>query len=153
VNVPIRIAAGILTLIAGYFLFKNEKKKVFISYFYESDKHYKRLLKAWSTNDKFSLEFEDVSTDVSINSENVEYIKRKIAENIDKCDVFVVFVGEESHEREWISWEINKAKEFKKKIVAIKEKRDHTSPKELLSAGAEWVYGFNEKKIREAIES
>ena len=117
---PIRIIAGILTALAGYELF-FKRKKLFVSYYFDGDKHYKRLLKAWSANDKFSLEFEDVSTDVSINSENAEYIRRKISDQIERCDVFVVFVGEESHERAWISWEINKAKEYKKKIVAIKE--------------------------------
>lgn len=149
---PIRLVVGALVALAGYALL-NRKKKIFVSYYYDSDKHFKRLLKAWSANEKFSLEFEDVSTDVSINSESTEYIRRKIANQIKQCDVFVVVVGEESHERAWISWEINKAKEYKKKIVAIKEKRIHTSPKELLSAGVEWVYGFDAKKIGEAIES
>lgn len=148
---PIRIVFGALAALAGYALLNN-KKKVFVSYFYDSDKHYKRLLKAWSANEKFSLDFEDVSTDVSIDSDNTEYIRRKIAAQIERCDVFIVFIGEQSHARPWISWEINKAKEFRKKIVAVKEKRDHISPKELISAGAEWVYGFSEKKIREAIE-
>lgn len=147
----IRIIVGVFTALAAHELF-FKKKKIFISYYYDSDKHYKRLLKAWSANDKFGLEFDDVSTDVSINSKNEEYIRRRIADKIKQCDVFVVCVGKESHQREWISWEINKAKEYKKKIVAIKEKRDHTSPNELLLSGAKWVYGFNEKKIREAIE-
>jgi hypothetical protein len=148
---PIRLVIGILSALGLYALI-NKKRKVFVSYFHEQDKHYKRLLNAWSANDKFELEFDDVSTDVSIQSENKEYIKRKIAERIKLCDVFVVFVGEESHKREWISWEIDKAKEYKKIIVAIKGKQVYESPKELLSAGALWVYGFNEQKIREAIE-
>jgi hypothetical protein len=149
---PLRIAAAVIATFAALALF-NKKQKVFVSYYYDKDRHYKRLLNAWSANKKFNLEFDDISTDVSINSEDKAYIQRKISEKIEQCDVFVVFVGKESHTREWISWEIIKAKEFNKKIVSIKAKRNYTSPEELLSAGAAWVYGFNEQKIREAIES
>lgn len=148
----VRLIAAAATVFGVYKLL-TEKKKVFVSYYHDADKHYKRLLTAWSANDKFDLEFEDVSTDVSIRSDNEAYIRRAIANKIKQCDVFIVLVGKKSHRRDWIGWEIAKAKEFGKKIVAIKEKRSHASPEELLSAGAEWVYGFEEKKIRAAIES
>ncbi|WP_084657322.1 TIR domain-containing protein [Hydrogenovibrio kuenenii] len=149
--VLLRIALGTAAAIAALAIL-NKKKKVFVSYYYDEDKHYKRLLNAWSANKRFELEFDDISTDVSIKSENKTYIRKRISEKIKACDIFVVFVGKESHEREWISWEINQAKTFNKKIVAIKEKRNYASPKPLLSSGATWVFGLNEKKIREAIE-
>lgn len=148
---PVRIVLGILTAVAGYVLF-NKKHKIFVSYYHDSDKHYKRLLEAWSANDKFSLEFEDVSTDVSINSENEKYIKRRIADKINQCDVLIVLVGKKSHQRPWITWEINKAKEYKKRIVAIKVRKNYASPRELLSSGVVWVYEFNKEKIIEAFE-
>jgi hypothetical protein len=148
----VRLIVGAAAVFGVYKLFTG-KKKLFISYYHDADKHYKRLLTAWSANDKFDLEFEDMSTDVSINSGNTDYIKRVIADKIKQCDVFVVLIGKKSHKREWISWEIAKAKEYGKKIVAIKEKRSHISPEDLLSVGAEWVYGFEEKKIRTAIEN
>lgn len=148
----VRLIVGAAAALGVYKLLTG-KKKVFVSYYYNADRHYKRLLTAWSANDKFELEFEDISTDVSIRSESDAYIRRVIASKIEQCDVFVVLIGKKSHKREWISWEIAKAKECGKKIIAIKEKRSHASPEELQSAGAEWVYGFNEKKIREAIES
>jgi len=148
----VRLFVSAAAIFGVYKLFAR-KKLIFISYYHDADKHYKRLLTAWSANEKFSLDFEDVSTDISIKSENAEYIKRAISDKIKQCDVFVVLIGKKSHKREWISWEISKAKKYGKKIVAIKEKRSHASPEELLSAGAEWVYGFEEKKIRAAIES
>lgn len=148
----LRIATAAITTLAALMLL-DRKKKIFVSYYYDDDKHHKRLLKAWNANKRFKLEFDDVSSDISINSDNNAYIRRKIFEKIKKCDVFVVFVGKKTYEREWITWEIDKAKTLNKKIVAIKEKRNYSSPKALLSSGAEWVYGFNEKKIRDAIES
>lgn len=147
----IRLVGGAAAVFGIYKLF-TAKKKVFVSYYYDADKHYKRLLTAWGANDKFELEFEDISTDVSIKSDNEAYIKRVIADKIKECDVFIVLIGKKSYRRDWISWEITKAKEHSKKIVAIKEKRSYASPEELLSSGTEWVYGFEEKKIRAAIE-
>ncbi len=74
-------------------------------------------------------------------------------EKINESDCVIVFIGEDTHERPWVQWEIKKAIELKKPIVAVKEKKTHKSPKLLIGCDAKWVYGFSEKKIREAIES
>lgn len=150
INLVARLAVGAAVLFGIHALLK--KKKVFVSYYYDADRHYKRLLTAWSANDKFELEFEDVSTDVSIDSNDEEYLKRVIAGEIKRCDVLLVLVGKRAHKRKWIAWEIAQARKGEKKIVAVKLRREYVSPEELLSAGATWVYGFNAEKIREAIE-
>jgi hypothetical protein len=149
-----RVVIGLVSLaIAAALLFSGRKKKLFFSYYFDKDRHYKRLINAWSVNPKFDLDFDDVSTDVSINSDNDSYLRRKMAERIQACDVFVVVIGKGTHAREWVSYEIGKAREYGKKIVAIKLDKRYVSPKELMSAGARWVYGFKEKDIRAAIES
>ena len=51
------------------------KKKVFISYDYDNDKHYKNLLLAWDKNSDFDFGFSDQSADVSIDSTNAAAIK------------------------------------------------------------------------------
>jgi len=38
------------------------KKKVFVSFDYENDKHYKFLLQAWDANPKFDFLFSDLSS-------------------------------------------------------------------------------------------
>jgi len=149
-----RVIIGLVSLVvAGAFLFSSKKKKVFFSYYYDKDRNYKRLLNAWSVNPKFELDFDDVSTDVSINSKNTAYLRQKMAERIRSCDVFVVVIGKGTHAREWVAYEIKKAKEYGKNIVAVKLDKGNVSPKELMSAGVSWVYGFKEKDIRAAIES
>ncbi len=149
---PLRIILAVTAGLAAYSL-ATRKKKVFISYYYNGDNHYKRLLKAWGANKKFSLDFVDVSTDISIKSQDNNYIRRKISEKINQSDVFIVIVGEKTNESEWVSWEIKKALEFKKKIIAIKEKKNNPSPKALLSIGAIWIYGFNKNDIINAIDN
>lgn len=149
VNLLARLAVGAAVLFGIHAL--TRKTRIFVSYYYDGDRHYKRLLSAWSANEKFELEFEDVSTDVSIPSRDEEVVKREILKEIKRCDVFLVLVGKRSHRRDWVSWEIVRAKECGRKIVAVKLRREYISPSELLSAGAVWVYGFNAEKIREAI--
>lgn len=149
---PIVLFAGLIVGV-GYLLVGDKKKKVFISYHAKSDARYKHLIKAWAENNKFKLEFDDVSTDVGINSRDKNYLRKRMKEQIEKSDVVIVFIGKDTHQRDWVKWEISKAKELNKPIIAVKEKRTHSSPKELLGCGVQWVYGFSEEKIRQALEA
>lgn len=133
-------------------LVSDKPRKVFVSYYSMRDSHYKNLILAWAKNDKFELNIEDVSTDVKIKSENLQYLKRRMVMRIRESDCVIVFVGADTHERPWVNWEVEKAIELKKPIIAVKEKYTHKSPKALLGCGAIWVNGFSEKKIREAIK-
>ena len=51
------------------------KRKVFISYDYVNDRHYKNLLLAWDSNKQFDFSISDYSADVSINSTKASAIK------------------------------------------------------------------------------
>jgi hypothetical protein len=142
---------GLIGLV-GYLAVHGKEKKVFISYYSKGDCHYKNLIVAWSKNNKFKLNLEDVSTDTNIKSKDENYLKRRMKEKIGESECVIVFVGEDTHKRSWVAWEIERAIELKKPIVAVKEKRTHKSPKPLLGCGATWVYGFSEEKIRTALE-
>lgn len=137
----------------GYLLVKGKRKKVFISYYSKSDSHYKNMIIAWANNNSFKLQLDDVSTDVKVNSKDKNYLKKRMREQIEKSDYFIVFVGEDTHEREWVAWEIEQAKVFDKPIIAIKEKRHYKSPEQLLACNTNWIYGFSEKSIREALNN
>lgn len=137
--------------LAGYLYIDGKPKKVFISYYSKGDSHYKNLIMAWAKNNKFKLNIEDKSTDTKIQSNDKNYLKRKMREQIEKASHFIVFIGEDTHEREWVSWEIEQAKKFGKKIIAVKENRHFKSPKPLLNSGATWVYGFTEDGLRNAL--
>jgi len=144
--------AGLLT-VAGYLFVNGKRKKVFISYYSKSDSHYKNMVIAWANNNKFKLQLDDVSTDIKIKSEDTNYLKKRMKQQIDKADYFMVFVGKNTHKRDWVTWEIEQAKILNKPIVAVKEKRTHKSPDALLGCDAIWVYGFSEEKIREALNN
>lgn len=129
------------------------KKKVFISYDYDHDKNYKNLLVAWDKNDEFDFSFTDMSADVSVDSEDAAAIRRAISAKINAATYFICLVGKSAHKSGWVAWEIGKAKELKKRLVAVKIDRDYTTPAELLNAGVSWAYAFTLDSIKRAMEA
>ena len=129
------------------------KKKVFISYHYDGDKNYKNILLAWDANSDFDFSFDDTSVDVSINSTNAAAIKRAISAKISNSTYFLCIIGEKTYKSAWVKWEISKAVELKKKIVAVKIKSTNTSPDEIIGVRASWAMSFGFESIKTAIEN
>lgn len=127
------------------------KKKIFVSYDYTNDKHYKNLLLAWDANKLFDFSIHDHSADVGINSTDARAIKSVLSRYINEATYFLVIVGAKTHKSEWVKWEIEKAVELGKRIVAVKTDRENTSPSELLGVGASWAMSFTYQAIVDAI--
>jgi hypothetical protein len=129
------------------------KRRVFISYDYENDRHYKNLLLAWDQHKRFDFYISDYSADVSINSVNAGPIKSVLSRYINEATVFLVIVGKKTHKSIWVRWEIDKARELGKKIVAVKTDRENISPDELMGIGASWAMSFTLDAITAAISN
>lgn len=128
------------------------KKNIFISYDYDNDKHYKNLLIAWDANKEFDFGFTDHSADISIDSNDAAAIKRAISAKINNATIFLCLVGKSTNKSKWVAWEIEKAVELKKKIVAVKIESTNTSPTGLLNVGAKWAMSFTFESIKKAID-
>lgn len=131
-------------------------KKIFVSYRADNEgTTYKNLLVAWSKNDNgfFDIKFNDTSVGVSINSDNSTYIKSVIKGKISDSSVFLCIIGENTHKSDWVKWEIDKAVELSKKIVAVKIKNTYISPSNLFDIGANWAMSFNYESIKNAINN
>lgn len=123
---------------------------VFVSYHNDSEgERYKELLNAWSSNQNsnFRLHFSDFSVGTSINSTHAPYIKSKIIKRIKHCNKFLCLIGENTHNSSWVNWEINKAFNLNKTILAIKINRNYISPNELFDKNVQWIYSFNYNSI------
>ena len=129
------------------------KKKIFISYDYDHDKHYKNLLVAWDKNSEFDFSLNDQSADVSIQSTDAAAIKRAISAKINAATYFLCIVGAKTSSSKWVEWEINKAKKLNKRLVAVKISSTNTTPADLLGAGATWAMSFTFSEIKKAIDS
>jgi hypothetical protein len=110
------------------------------------------MLKAWSENEKFEIEFDDVSADIGIKSKSDGALKRVLSRKIKEADVLLVIVGEKTYRRQWVTWEVEKALELRKRIVAVKIESTYESPKELLGVGVKWAKSFDYKAIKAAME-
>lgn len=128
------------------------KKKIFISYDYDNDKRHKNMLLAWDKNSEFDFGFNDQSADVSIQSTDAAAIKRAISAKINAATNFLCLVGEKTSKRTWVSWEIDKACELKKRLAAVKISSGNTTPSGLLGAGASWAMSFTFDSIEKALE-
>ena len=136
------------------------KKKVFVSFDYDNDKHYKALLKAWDANPQFDFYFSDLSS-TEINSWSVPVVKQVLSKKINEANYTLVIVGDEANKqhkdhkeigyKNWLNYEIAKSKEHKNKFVAIKISSTNTSPDELLNSGAKWALSFKQDPIVKAL--
>lgn len=138
------------------------KKKVFVSFDYENDKHYKFLLEAWDANPEFDFYFSDLSAK-EIQSSSISTIKSALTTKINQATYTLVIVGQyantqhKDHKeigyKNWINFETARSKANRNKLVAIKLDKSYTSPDELLGANAEWAMSFTKEAIIKALEA
>ena len=128
------------------------KRKIFVSYDYDNDRRYKYLLLAWDTNGEFDFAMSDQSADVSIQSYDAAAIKRAISAKINSATRFLCIIGSETSTSAWVAWEIEKAKELKKSLIAVKVSSTYTTPSGLLGSGATWAMSFTFDAIKKAID-
>ncbi len=123
-------------------------KKVYLSYDYANERHYKNLLLAWNSRFGFLVSDYEAAFAKSKNDAGVEKI---LSEGISQASTFLVIVGRNAHENRWMKWEINKATELGMPIVAVKTERENITPGELQRAGVNWVRSFTFEAISNAI--
>lgn len=127
-----------------------ERKKVYLSYKYDDNRHYKNLILAWDISDNF--EFIPGNAELfEQNAGNVSQVNKLVEERIRKASVFLVIIGQNTHESDFVRWEIRKAIELNIPIVAVKTQKENKAPEELYEIGVVWVMSFNFKLITTAI--
>lgn len=129
--------------------------KLFVSYRADDEStKYKNLLVAWSESPNlnfFEVKFEDTSIGVSINSEDANYIKRRIREKLENSSRVICLIGKSTHQSEWVRWEIEKAFELNIPITAIKINSAYTTPYVLYNKNVSWAYSFKYESIKNAL--
>ncbi|WP_081759914.1 TIR domain-containing protein [Lentilactobacillus farraginis] len=61
-------------------------------------------------------------------------------------------VGKNTYKSDWVDWEIDKAVELGKPVVAIKLNNSNTTPIPLYGINAEWARTFNYEAIKKALD-
>jgi len=136
------------------------KKKVFVSFDWDNDRHYKFLLEAWNANPNFDFVFAD-KTPQEINTFNIDRIKAGITLKVNSANYTLVIVGKEANKlhkhsrlighKNWINFEIYQSKLNYNKLVAVKLDKSYDSPDELMGSGASWAMSFTQDAIIKAL--
>ena len=136
------------------------KKKIFVSFDYDNDKHYRNLLQAWDANPDFDFFFSDL-TPGEIDTWDISKIKAALTRSINQATGTLVIVGKYANRKHkdsdeigftnWINFEIAKSKDNGNRLIAIKLNREYVSPSELFGSEATWAMSFNRDAIIKAI--
>jgi len=94
------------------------KRNVFISFAIE-DEDEVNCLRAQAKNDKSDIEFNDHSVKEPYDSDRAEYIRRKIAERINRTSTIVVYLSKNTAQSKWVKWEVEKSIELGKRVIAV----------------------------------
>ncbi len=72
-----------------------------------------------NSNKAMDLDFYDESVRVAYKSTNADYIRRKIREKISRCSATVCFLGETTHQSEWVNWELQTTLQMDKEVLLM----------------------------------
>jgi len=128
------------------------QKRIFVSYLYGTHNAYKQRLVSWLTRSCYAFSFYDNRVDVSVESDAAATIKDEIATRIGDATHLLCLVGRDTHKDGWINWEISKAVQLEKRIIAVRIDRDGAAPPALKAVDAAWASSFDLAAIRQAID-
>lgn len=136
-------------------------KKIFISFDYTNDKHYRYLLSALARNPRSDIEFSD-ATPEEIQSEDIGRIKAVLTQKIKNATHTLAIIGKHANsyhpdrgeigERNWQWWEINKSYDEGKGLIVVKIDFFNDSPEPLYGKKATWALSFTVESIVKAID-
>ena len=127
-------------------------RRVFISFAYEDREQVSGFI-LMSKNPNIELEFVGRHLLAPVESEDPNYIKRRIAELMDGTSVLVCLLGQTTARSDWVDYEIRKALSDGKGVVGIKLKGQNGAPipPALEEADVE-VIDWDPSRLAQAIE-
>jgi len=128
-------------------------KQVYLSYDHENDGYYKDVLVTWSKMPGFAhFWVNDQPPAVPVDSEDAEPIKQVLAKRMGSASGLLCVVGAKCATHGWMEWEIRKADELGKRIIAVRANRECEVPELLSDVGATCALSFTFEGIRRAMD-
>lgn len=136
------------------------KKKIFVSFDFDNDRQYKYTLNMWNSNPNFEFTCDDRSPS-EIQTQIISVVKNVLSRKINEASAVIVTIGKEANKlykdwreigyRNWQNYEVAKAKELGKKLIAVQLNSQYKYPNELLNSNASRVYSFTQDAIIKAV--
>jgi len=134
--------------------------EIFVSFDYENDRNYKYTLDMWNKNPNFLFTYDDRSSG-EIQTQSVSVVKNVLSRKINEATAVIVIIGKEANKahrdrlligyKNWQNYEIAKAVELEKKLIAVQINSQYEYPEELLNVSAKRIYSFSQNEIIKAI--
>lgn len=124
---------------------------VFISHHHKNQEELDNLKDLMKRN---GYDIRDSSIDASKQNQakNEDYIKSLLRERINWAGTVLVLIGEETHSRPWVNWEIEEANRLGKRIVGIYARGAKESDiPEMLDRYGDALVGWNSDNLIDAI--
>jgi hypothetical protein len=136
------------------------KKKVFVTYDYGTDKHFRQILEGWDDDPEFEFHF-CIDPPLDINPDNISRVKAELTARIHSSTHTLVIVGRHANKddrharlighKNWINFEIFQSRQNQNKIAAVKLHETHEPPDELAKAHVSWATAFQKDDIIRAL--
>lgn len=137
------------------------KKKVYVCFDYELDKHYKYLMEAWDANPNFEFSFNDRSPR-EIQSDNISVIKANLTKKINEARYTVVLAGRDANKlhddhcaigyRNWQNFEVAQSVINGNRLVIVELPGYSKAPEECYDHDAIWAGQFNQANIIDGLK-
>lgn len=130
----------------------EKQKNVFICHDGKDDEHISKIKNLLKEKD-YVLKNSSIDNTKPNQASDPDYIKSMLRQRIDWAGVVIVLIGQKTHTRDWVDWEIEEANRQGKRIVGIHvyDESDADVPEALEKYGDALV-GWNSEKIIDAIE-
>ena len=128
-----------------------EIKNVFVSHYHKDEESIQKLKDLLS--DDYCIKNYSVTTDKYNEAENEDYIKYEYLKPlITQSSALICLIGPETHDSEWVDWEIREAEKLGKPIIGvyIQGAKDSDVP-QALKEFADAIVGWNADNIMKAL--
>jgi hypothetical protein len=129
---------------------EKEIINVFVSHYHEDEESIKRMKDL--LGDDYSIRNYSVTSDKYNNATNKEYIQSLLRPLINQASTFICLIGPNTHDSEWVNWEVEQALKQGKRIIGVYlwGAKDSDIPPALEDA-ADAMVGWNHDTILDAI--
>ena len=130
----------------------KEIKNVFLSHYHKDEDSIKNLKSL--LGDKYDLRNYSVTSEKFNNAKSDDYIKSLLRPLIKQAGTFICLIGPNTHDSDWVDWEVREAARLNKPIIGIflRGALDADLP-DAVNELADTIVGWNEDRIVNAIKN
>lgn len=92
---------------------------VFISHSWDHLDDLRNLRKNLENRGYFNVEFSEVTPENAIKSENIYYVRARVAQRMSNADIVIGLAGVYASHSDWMAWELDKAQDLGKPILGV----------------------------------